>query len=135
AYENTDKPRYLQTARKLAEFALGVVLARREIFAEPPATWNYRGGNPVMNSILAAGLMHYWRATGDERVGRVCANIAYAIAYDWMSPGEPGVVLANDPLQALTMRGYNLHIIPACFWGHEPTGGERLLEAGAQIRA
>ncbi|MBC8232628.1 hypothetical protein H8E77_24025, partial [bacterium] len=99
AYENTYDEKHLQVSKRLAEFTLETLKPRRQFFSEPPATWNYRGGIPGMNAILAAGLMRYWRATGDERVGRACANIAYNMAYNWMSPTEPGLILNSDPLQ------------------------------------
>ncbi len=67
-------------------------------FSEPPATWHYRGGVPGMNAVLAAGLMRYWRATGDEEVGRALSQLAYNMAYSWMSPTEPGFIYGNDPL-------------------------------------
>ncbi len=133
AYENTYDKKHLRTAAQLAEWALKRMRPRRQFFSEPPATWNYRGGIPGMNSILAAGLMHYWRATGDERVGQAVANICYDMAYDWMSPTEPGVILSCDPLQHVYLFGYALQDVLPLFWGYELTGDETFLVKGAQM--
>ena len=86
-----------------------------------------------MNAILAAGLMRYWRATGDERIGRACANISYNMAYSWMSPTEPGLILGGDPLQQLYLVGYAVQDILPLFWGYELTGDETFLEKGSQM--
>ena len=133
AYENTYDEKHLQVSKRLAEFALETLKPRRQFFSEPPATWNYRGGIPGMNSILAAGLMRYWRATGDERIGRACANIAYNMAYSWMSPTEPGLILNSDPLQQVYIVGYAMQDILPLFWGYELTGDKTFLEKGAQM--
>ncbi len=133
AYENTYDEKHLQVSKRLAEFALETLKPRRGFFSEPPATWHYRGGIPGMNAILSAGLMHYWRATGDERVGRACANIAYNMAYSWMSPTEPGLILNGDPLQQVYLVGYAMQDIMPLFWGYELTGDKAFLEKGGQM--
>ncbi|MFH1572102.1 MAG: hypothetical protein ABIL09_29190 [Gemmatimonadota bacterium] len=133
AYENTGDAKYLEAGGKLAEFALASLDPRRGFFSEPPATWQYRGGVPTMNAILAAGLMHYWRVTGDERVGRACADIACNMAYSWMSPTEPGRILGSDPLQQVYLTGYAMQDILPLFWGYELTGDEAFLEKGAAV--
>lgn len=133
AYENTYDEKHLQVGERLAGFALDVLKPRRQFFSEPPATWHYRGGVPGMNSILAAGLMRYWRATGDERVGRACANIACNMAYSWMSPTEPGIILNGDPLQQVYLVGYAMQDVLPLFWGYELTGDKAFLEKGAQV--
>jgi len=133
AYENTYDEKHLQVSQRLANFALESLKPRRQFFSEPPATWNYRGGVPGMNSILAAGLMRYWRATGDESVGRACANISYNMAYSWMSPTEPGLILNSDPLQQIYLTGYAMQDILPLFWGYELTGDKTFLEKGAQM--
>lgn len=133
AYENTYDPKHLEAGKKLAEFALQAAMPRRGFFSEPPATWQYRGGVPGMNSILMAGLMHYWRATGDERIGRLCADIAYNMAYSWMSPTEPGIALNGDPIQQVYITGYAMQDIMPLFWGYELTGERTFLEKGAQM--
>ncbi|MBI3852049.1 MAG: hypothetical protein HY298_17460 [Verrucomicrobia bacterium] len=133
AYENTYDEKYLQASKRLAEFALETLKPRRSFFSETPATWQYRGGIPGMNAILSAGLMHYWRATGDERVGRACANIAYNMAYSWMSPTEPGLILNGDPLQQVYLVGYAMQDIMPLFWGYELTGDKAFLEKGGQM--
>ena len=133
AYENTYEEKHLQVSERLVGFALDVLKPRRQFFSEPPATWHYRGGVPGMNSILAAGLMRYWRATGDERVGHACANIAYNMAYSWMSPTEPGLILNGDPLQQVYLVGYAMQDILPLFWGYELTGDKVFLEKGAQM--
>ena len=133
AYENTYDLKHLQAGRQLAESALSALRPRRQFFSESPATWHYRGGVPTMNAILAAGLMRYWRATGDERAGRACAHIAYNMAYSWMSPTEPGMVLGADPLQSVYLTGYAMQDILPLFWGHELTGDEAFLKKGMQM--
>ncbi|MEW6749893.1 MAG: hypothetical protein AB1505_02830, partial [Candidatus Latescibacterota bacterium] len=133
AYENTGDPKHLETARQLAEYALSSLEPRRLFFSEPPATWHYRGGTPGMNAILAAGLMRYWRLTGDERVGQACAQLACNMAYSWMSPTAPGLILGSDPLQQVYLVGYALQDVLPLFWGYELTGDERFLEKGAQV--
>ncbi len=135
AYENTGDEKHLQTARRLAEYALASLEPRRLFFSEPPATWHYRGGSPGMNAILAAGLMRYWRLTGDERTGQACAAMACNMAYAWMSPTEPGLILGADPLQQVHVAGYALQDVLPLFWGYELTGDERFLEKGAQVMA
>ncbi len=132
AYENTYDEKHLQVSKWLAEFALDALKPRRQFFSESPATWNYRGGVPGINSILSAGLMRYWRVSGDERVGRACANIAYNMAYSWMSPTEPGLIFNGDPLQQVCLTGYAMQDILPLFWGYELTGDETFLEKGAQ---
>lgn len=133
AYENTGDPRYLQSCKQLAAYAVQSLESRRGFFSERPATWNYRGGVSTMNAILAAGLMHYWRVSGDEEVGRACANIAYNMAYSWMSPTEPGLILGADPLQQVYVTGYAMQDILPIFWGYELTDDKRFLEIGAQM--
>jgi len=133
AYENTYNEKYLMAGRQLAEFGLSVLRPRRQFFSEPPATWQYRGGVPIMNSILVAGLIHYWRVTRDEHVGRACVNIAYDMAYDWMSPTEPGLILGNDPLQSVYLVDYALQDILPLFWGYELTSDATFLKKGAQV--
>ena len=133
AYENTGDDKHLQSARRLAEYALESLEPRRGFFSEPPATWHYRGGNPGMNAILAAGLMRYWRISGDEKVGRACADIAYNMAYSWMSPTEPGLILGSDPLQQVHVTGYAMQDILPIFWGYELTGDESFLARGARM--
>jgi hypothetical protein len=133
AYENTYDEKYLEACRRLAEFALSRLMPRRGFFSEPPATWHYRGGVPGMNAILAAGLMRYWRVSGDERVGRACANIAYNMAYSWMSPMEPGLILGADPLQQVYLTGYAMQDVLPIFWGYELTGDKTFLEKGADV--
>jgi len=86
-----------------------------------------------MNSILVAGLIHYWRVTRDEHVGRACVNIAYDMAYDWMSPTEPGLILGNDPLQSVYLVDYALQDILPLFWGYELTSDATFLKKGAQV--
>jgi len=117
AYENTGDPRYLESCKQLAAYAVQSLESRRGFFSEMPATWNYRGGVSTMNAILASGLMHYWRISGDAAAGRACANIAYNMAYSWMSPTEPGLILGADPLQTLTLTGYAMQDIVPIFWG------------------
>ena len=131
AYENTYDPKHLEAGRRLAEFTLEMLVPRRQFFSERAATWQYRGGLTGMNSILAGGLIRYWRATGDERVGRACANIAYDFAYDWMMPTEPGVLVGADPLQQY--RPHSVHYLQPLFWGYELTGDDVFLEKGAQV--
>jgi hypothetical protein len=133
AYENTSDPRYLESCKRLAAYAVKSLEPRRGFFSETPATWNYRGGVSVMNGILAAGLMHYWRVAGDAAAGQACANVAYNMAYSWMSPTEPGLILGADPLQALYLTGYAMQDIVPIFWGYELTGDKRFLEFGAQV--
>jgi hypothetical protein len=133
AYENTRDPKHLDAGRKLAESALKVLDPRRGFFSETPATWQYRGGTPGMNAILAAGLMRYWRMTGDEAVGRACAHMAYNVAYSWMSPTEPGLLLGSDPLQQVHIAGYAMQDILPLWWGYELTGDKTFLEKGAQM--
>ncbi len=133
AYENTYDEKHLEIATKLAEFAMGVLVPRRQFFTQPLATWNYRGGGSGYNVRLAAGLMRYWRATGDERVGRAVASIAADFVYDWMSPTEPGILYGNDPLQAIYGFGYALEDVVGLFWGYELTGNELFLDRGAQM--
>jgi hypothetical protein len=133
AYENTRDPKHLEAGRALAESALAVLDPRRGFFSETPATWQYRGGTPGMNAILAAGLMRYWRATGDEAVGRACANMGYNMAYSWMSPAEPGLLLGSDPLQQVYVAGYAMQDILPLWWGYELTGDKAFLEKGAQM--
>ncbi len=133
AYENTYDEKHLQVSKRLAEFALDTLKPRRQFFSETPATWHYRGGVPGMNAILAAGLMRYWRASGDERAGRGCANIAYNMAYSWMSPTEPGLILGGDPLPQVYLVGYAMQDIMPLFWGYELTGDDAFLERGAQM--
>lgn len=133
AYENTGDVKYMEAGKKLAEFALAEAMPRRGFFSEPATSWQYRGGIPTMNSILMAGLMHYWRASGDERVGRLCADIAYNMAYSWTSPTEPGLILNSNPLQQLYLTGYAMQDILPLFWGYELTGGKAFLEKGAQM--
>jgi hypothetical protein len=133
AYENTQDSKYLAAGRKLAESALAVLDSRRGFFSEPGATWHYRGGSPGMNAILAAGLMRYWRASGDERAGQAVANIACNTAYAWMSPREPGLLLALDPLQQVFIAGYALQDILPLFWGYELTGDAAFLDQGARM--
>jgi len=133
AYENTGDDKHLQAARRLAEYALESLEPRRGFFSEPPATWHYRGGNPGMNAILAAGLMRYWRLSGDQETGRACANIAYNMAYSWMSPVAPGLILGSDPLQQVHVTGYAMQDILPIFWGYELTGDEAFLARGARM--
>ena len=133
AYENTYDEKHLQVARQLAGYGLDTLEERRGFFSETPATWHYRGGIPGMNAILAAGLMRYWRVSGDERAGRACAHIAYNMAYSWMSPTEPGLILGADPLQQVYLVGYAMQDVLPLFWGYELTGDERFLEKGAQV--
>ncbi|MFA6108862.1 MAG: hypothetical protein WDA75_08835 [Candidatus Latescibacterota bacterium] len=133
AYENTGDQRYLSAARRLAGYALASLEPRRGFFSEPQATWQYRGGSPGMNAILAAGLMRYWRVTGDPQAGRACADLAYNMAYGWMSPTEPGLILGADPLQQVYVTGYALQDIAPLFWGYELTGDERLLAKGVEV--
>lgn len=133
AYENTGDNKHLETAKRLVEYALAAAAPRRGFFSEPPATWQYRGGNSVMNSILMAGLMHYWRASDDERVGQLCANLAYEMAYSWMSPIEPGLILGGDPLQQVNICGYAMQNVAPLFWGYELTGDKIFLEKGARM--
>ena len=133
AYENTYEEKHLEVATRLAQFALSAKLPRRDVFSETPATWQYRGGIAGMNSILAAGLMRYWRATGDKAVGRTVANIAYNMAYDWMSPTEPGLILSCDPLQQRDLVGYAMQDVLPLFWGYELTGDTAFLTKGAEV--
>ncbi len=133
AYENTYDPKHLQAGRQLAESALSALRPRRQFFSESTATWQYRGGVPTMNAILAAGLMRYWRATGDERVGRALAHIAYNMAYSWMSPTEPGMIMGADPLQSVYLAGYSMQDILPLFWGYELTGDGAFLKKGMQV--
>ena len=133
AYENTYDDKHLQSAQRLAQYALESLEPRRGFFSEPPATWHYRGGTPGMNAILAAGLMRYWRISGDEQAGQACAHIAYNMAYSWMSPTAPGLILGSDPLQQVHLVGYAMQDILPLFWGYELTGDERFLEKGAQV--
>ena len=86
-----------------------------------------------MNSVLMAGLMHYWRATGDERIGRLCSHIAHNMAYSWTSPSEPGLILNSDPLQQRYVVGYALQDVAPLFWGYELTGDRTFLEKGARM--
>ena len=86
-----------------------------------------------MNSILAAGLIHYWRTTGDEQAGQAVANMAANMVYDWTSPTEPGVLLSCDPLQSLHLYGYAMQDVLPFFWGYELTGNDMFLEKGADM--
>lgn len=133
AYENTGDPRFLESCKRLSDYALKSLEPRRGFFSETPATWNYRGGISTMNAILAAGLMRYWRVSGDAEAGRACANIAYNMAHSWMSPTEPGLILGADPLQQLYLTGYAMQDILPLFWGYELTGDRRFLAIGAQM--
>jgi uncharacterized protein YyaL (SSP411 family) len=133
AYENTYDPKHLQAGRQLAESALSALKPRRGFFSESPATWQYRGGVPTMNAILAAGLMRYWRATGDERAGRACLHAACNMAYSWMSPTEPGMILGADPLQSVYLAGYSMQDILPLFWGYELTGDRAFLKKGMEV--
>src|SRR5579872_924600 len=72
----------------------------------------------------------------DPGAGRLSAahhaNIAYNMAYSWMSPTEPGLILGADPLQQVYLTGYAMQDILPLFWGYELTGDSRFLEIGAQ---
>ncbi len=133
AYENTGDEKYRKAARRLIDIALRFTEPRRGYFKDiGGTTWQYRGGLPLYNAIFAAGLMRYWRATGDDEVGRLCANIGYNMAYSWMSPTQPGVVLGCDPLKQVTEDNYVVDILPL-WWGYELTGNPALLDHGAQM--
>ena len=133
AYENTGDAKYLVEGKQMAEVALAEVVPRRGFFTELMTAWQYRGGVPMMNSILMAGLIRYWRASGDERIGRLCSDIAHNMAYSWMSPTEPGLILGNCPLQQVYTTGYALQDIAPLFWGYELTGDKAFLEKGRQM--
>ena len=133
AYENTYDQKHLQVAQQLAGYGLAALEERMGFFSETPATWHYRGGISGMNAVLAAGLMRYWRVSGDERAAEACVNIAYNMAYSWMSPTEPGLILGADPLQHVYLVGYAMQDIVPLFWGYELTGDRALLEKGAQV--
>ena len=133
AYENTGDKKHLEAGKRLAEYALAEADPRRGFFSEPATTWQYRGGIPTMNSILMAGLMRYWRAGGDSRVGHLCADIAHNMAYSWMSPTEPGLILNSNPPQQLDLAGYAMQDILPLFWGYELTGDKTFLDKGLQV--
>ena len=133
AYENTGDKKHLEAGERLAAFALTEAMPRRGFFTEPGTSWQYRGGVPSMNSILMAGLMRYWRASGDERVGRLCSDMAYNMAYSWMSPTEPGLILGSNPLQSLDLVGYAMQDVTPLFWGYELTGDKTFLEKGLRM--
>ena len=133
AYECIGDAKHLESARQLAEYALDSLNPRLGYFSQPLATWHYRGGGVGYNTILAAGLMRYWRASGDERVGRACAQIAYNVAYSWMSPLEPGLLYNSDPVQQISITGYAMQDVVPLFWGYELTGDRRFLEKGVQV--
>jgi hypothetical protein len=86
-----------------------------------------------MNAILAAGLMRYWRASGDPQAGRAVSQIAHDMAYSWMSPTEPGLVLGNDPLQSVYLVGYAMQDLLPLLWGYELTGDAAFLDKADQV--
>ncbi len=133
AWEYTGRERYLDFAAGLAGTVLKQLHPRLGHFSEPPATWHYRGGVPGMNAVLAAGLMRYWRATGDEEVGRALSQLAHNMAYSWMSPTEPGFIYGNDPLQHVYLVGYALQDVLPLFWGYELTGETAFLDKAQQV--
>jgi hypothetical protein len=133
AYENTYDKKHLEHARKLVEYFLRVMEPRRQFFSEPITTWQYRGGSYGMNAKIAAGLRRYWQATGDARAGRACASMSYNMAYDWMSPREPGWVMSCDPPSGLYAVGYLFEAVLPLFWGYELTGDRTFLEKAAQM--
>ena len=133
AWEYTGRERYLDFAAGLAGTALKQLHPRLGHFSEPPATWHYRGGIPGMNAILSAGLMRYWRASGDEEVGRAVSQLAHDMAYSWMSPLEPGFIYGNDPLQHVYLVAYALQDVLPLFWGYELTGETAFLDKARQV--
>ncbi len=133
AWEHTGRERYLEFAAGLAGAALKQLHPRLGHFSEPPATWHYRGGVPGMNAILAAGLMRYWRASGDEAAGRAVSQLAHDMAYSWMHPTEPGFIHGNDPLQHVYLVAYALQDVLPLFWGYELTGDAAFLDKAQQV--
>ena len=66
---------------------------------------------PLPQSMLNLGLENTeWNFTSQGKYllvkdPRSRANIAYNMAYSWMSPTEPGLILNGDPLQRVYLTG------------------------------
>jgi uncharacterized protein YyaL (SSP411 family) len=129
AYDETQDPKYLAAARRLAHDVTKRIDPRRGTYIEIHGNMSYAGNVPWMVAQLMEPLADYYRQSGDVDAAITLVGLAEAILAENTTRGVLGDVwgYSHNPHFKKTS-GYHVLIAPALMYAYALTDDEAFLQ-------
>lgn len=136
AFDETQDPKYLQAAQRVAHDAISRIDRRRGCYAEVHGNISYRGNVPWMCAQLSEPMYEYYRQSGDIEAAVAVVGLAESILTENRTRNVDGDVFgySHNPHYGKNS-AYHVLIAPAVLYAYELTGDEYYLTQGRAMYA